>query len=360
MPGLDILNSTLRFIGFENSDPLLSDGLKLVVKGDNASASYLQRKLNIGYARAARLLDELQQMGIVGPADGASTRKILINTEELDDFLKGIIKPSDEEVDDFSFYQVPKLPTDLTNFVPKLWTIPFGRDENNKDLSFDLDQIGHLLVVGNPYSQKMAFADAVICSQLLTGTPNQVRFILIDTSGQLGIYKHIPHLLSPVITDYEKGLSAFKWVMTEVDRRQKIFAERGVRSFSAFENLPEAVHLPRIIVICQWQETADREFEYILSKVTGIAHFAGIHFFFFYDYAGSKYLPASVKANLPNRLVFQTTTAQDSRLVGVIGGEKLAANMAILNGIGEYKNSNLVPFLLHENITSKIIASIQK
>ena len=64
--------------GGENRDSLFEEALRLIVQHNNASASFLQRKLSIGYARAARVLDELQQAGIVGPADGAKPRNILI------------------------------------------------------------------------------------------------------------------------------------------------------------------------------------------------------------------------------------------------------------------------------------------
>ena len=58
-------------------DPLFDDALRIIIQHDNASASFLQRKLSIGYARAARILDELQQAGYIGPADGAKPREIL-------------------------------------------------------------------------------------------------------------------------------------------------------------------------------------------------------------------------------------------------------------------------------------------
>jgi len=62
----------------EDKDPLLLEAVKLVVESDNASASFLQRKMSLGYARAAQILDQLQFLGIIGPADGAKPRKILI------------------------------------------------------------------------------------------------------------------------------------------------------------------------------------------------------------------------------------------------------------------------------------------
>lgn len=68
-----------------NGDQLLDEAVDLVVKTGKASASYLQRRFRIGYARAARILDLLEAKGIVGPGDGAKPRDILISRTDLED-----------------------------------------------------------------------------------------------------------------------------------------------------------------------------------------------------------------------------------------------------------------------------------
>jgi DNA segregation ATPase FtsK/SpoIIIE-like protein len=148
--------------------------------------------------------------------------------------------------------------------------------------------------------------------------------------------------------------------MAEVYRNYKLFSQVEGRSYSAYNKTPDGSQLPRIIVICRWHEIVSDILEDILIQISGVAHLSGIHLFLYYDYAGAKYLPPSVKANLPNRLVFKTTSAQDSKFAGVSGAEKLSGNMAILDGIGEHKNTKLTSNLLRESTVQKIIASILK
>jgi len=63
-------------------DPLLEEAERLVVQTRKASASFLQRRMRIGYARAARLLDLLEKKGVVGPAQGSKPREVLVGGEE--------------------------------------------------------------------------------------------------------------------------------------------------------------------------------------------------------------------------------------------------------------------------------------
>ena len=65
-----------EFFGSGDEDPLFEDVKKIVLETKKASASFLQRRLRIGYSRAARLIDILEERGIVGPADGAKPREV--------------------------------------------------------------------------------------------------------------------------------------------------------------------------------------------------------------------------------------------------------------------------------------------
>lgn len=64
-------------------DPMLKDAIRIVVEAGQASASLLQRKLKVGYSRAGRLIDEMEQRGVIGPFEGAKPRKVLITESEL-------------------------------------------------------------------------------------------------------------------------------------------------------------------------------------------------------------------------------------------------------------------------------------
>ena len=63
--------------GNYDGDPLYDQALEIVIQSGKASASYLQRRLSIGYNRAARLVEEMEERGIVGPANGSKPREIL-------------------------------------------------------------------------------------------------------------------------------------------------------------------------------------------------------------------------------------------------------------------------------------------
>lgn len=66
--------------GGEGTDPFFNEAIQLITQVDKASASLLQRKLKVGYARAARILDELEAAGYVGPAEGSKPREVLKRT----------------------------------------------------------------------------------------------------------------------------------------------------------------------------------------------------------------------------------------------------------------------------------------
>ena len=61
----------------DGEDPLYDQALEIIVQSGKASASYLQRRLKIGYNRAARLVEEMEERGIVGPANGSKPRELI-------------------------------------------------------------------------------------------------------------------------------------------------------------------------------------------------------------------------------------------------------------------------------------------
>jgi DNA segregation ATPase FtsK/SpoIIIE-like protein len=343
-------------------DELFDDAAKLVIEGQNASASYLQRKMDIGYARAARILDELEQMGIVGPADGAKPREVGFKVyKDYVDYKNGSSPGAKtEEHEDFSHYVLPKVKLESLHFEPHVWEIPFGLDQTNQPVTSQLEKIGHLLVIGNPQCLKMEFVDTILCSQLLCCTPDQIRFVIIDPSNHLQIYNGIPHLLSRVIESNDKSRSAFYWTSGEVSRRFKIFAQAGVRTFSAYNKVPDSLQLPRIVFVMRLCEEPDKEIQALIARLTSIASAAGIHLVLIYDFAGSRYIPREIKANLPNVLVFRTTSSTDSNLAGVDGAEKLSPDEAILKEIDLGEQTKIKWASIAEGDVRKLIVEIKK
>ncbi len=78
-------DGTVDFSDPDEGDELFDEAKTLILQAGKASTSYLQRRLKIGYARAARLMDLLEEAGIVGPADGAKPREILVTEKEVEE-----------------------------------------------------------------------------------------------------------------------------------------------------------------------------------------------------------------------------------------------------------------------------------
>ncbi len=245
-------------------------------------------------------------------------------------------------------------------FVPKLWHAPFGTDGNEEAVELGLEQLGHLLIIGNPQSRKMEFVDAVICSQLLCASPDQVRFVFIDHSSNLRIYDGIPHLLSPTVHEYDRGYAALRWLLSEMDRRQDAFIHCGVRSYGSYIQLKDAAKLPRIIAVLRWVEETDTTAESELTRLTSLAHKTGIHLFLISDYGRSKFLPAQLKANFPYSIVFKTTSAADSRSAGVSGAEELSLDEAIFKSFDQKDPVKQKASVIPEAEVKQILDAIPK
>jgi S-DNA-T family DNA segregation ATPase FtsK/SpoIIIE len=206
----------------------------------------------------------------------------------------------------------------------------------------------------------MEFVDTILCSQLLCCTPSQIGFVIIDQSNHLQIYNGLPHLLSPVIERNDKSRSALHWTSAEVSRRFRIFAQAGVRTFSAYNKALDSLQLPRIVVVVRLCEEPDKEIQGSIATLTSIASTAGIHLVLIYDFAGSRYIPVNIKANLPNVLVFHTTSSSDSRLVGVKGAEKLSPDEAILKGEFLEEQTRIKWHRISEADVRKLITEIKE
>lgn len=363
----------MKYTGFalsdEDKDQLFEDAARLVIESNNASASFLQRKLSIGYARAARLLDELQKAGIVGSADGAKPRDVFFkHYEEYQKNQSGQLKPSEDAVIEKMDYKVPdfrlstpdKVPwgEPLTSVKPTPLTIPFGFDDQNQLITLPVNQLDHLLVVGNPQSKKMEFLDTLILSQLLSTTPQQLKLILADESNYLNLYKELPHLLSPVINGAEKTISALRWTQSEIVRRQKLFSEVGVRNYESYNHLSGSDALPRILLIVRLF-SHDLELDYAYTQITSYGHLTGVHLVMVVDQASGTFISSQVKANIPNRLVFRTTSSSDSSAAGVKGADKLYEGQAILK-VANKECVQLTSVYTSDENVSEVISAIQK
>lgn len=80
----------------EEQDPLFEEAKALVLKHQLGSTSLLQRELRVGYSRSGRLMDQLEQAGIVGPFDGAKAREVLVNSDGTSRIYKDVSSTDDD------------------------------------------------------------------------------------------------------------------------------------------------------------------------------------------------------------------------------------------------------------------------
>ena len=245
-----------------------------------------------------------------------------------------------------------------------------GRDVSGKPFVYDVAQAPHLLIAGTTGSGKSVGINVILVSLMMRHTPETLRLILIDPKQvEFAVYKDVPHLLTPVITDMHKALSALKWACDEMERRYTLLSHFEVRKLEVFNEKvrqwnsegqprkdptwnpqdsmePEAPYiqpLPFIFVVVD--EFADimlslkkqkSDFESAISRIAAKARAVGIHLLLATQSPRKEFITGQIKANLPTQIAFKVRSNIESQLVlGVKGAEGLLGRgdmLAKLNG----------------------------
>jgi len=208
-------------------------------------------------------------------------------------------------------------------------SVSLGLDVSGSPLQADIAKMPHVLVAGTTGSGKSVLINAFISSLLFRASPQEVRLILIDPKRvEFTIYNGIPHLLTPVIVEPDKILSALKWAMAEMDKRYKIFAERAVRNIDSYNELSGFQALPYIVIVID--ELADLmmfapvEVEDAIARLAQMARATGIHLVIATQRPSVNVITGLIKANIPCRIAFSVSSMIDSRVIIDTGGaEKL-------------------------------------
>src|SRR5690606_4037674 len=136
---------------------------------------------------------------------------------------------------------------------PNPLKFPLGKNVSGQPYTTDLADMPHLLIAGTTGSGKSVCVNAMLASYLLTLTPDEIRFVLVDPKRvELTGYNGIPHLLAPVIVDAEKVVGALQWMQREMDLRYRMFAESNVRNiteYNAKQSAAGAKILPFYLVV---------------------------------------------------------------------------------------------------------------
>ena len=211
-------------------------------------------------------------------------------------------------------------------------TMALGKDIDGQAAIADLAKMPHMLVAGATGSGKSVFINGVINSMLYKAKPEEVKFLMVDPKMvELTIYKGLPHLVAPVVTDPKKAATALRWVVEEMENRYELFAgsnARGLESYNQQLKDEGKDPLPYIVVVID--ELADlmmvaaNEVEDAICRLAQKARAAGIHLILATQRPSVDVVTGLIKANIPTRLSFSLSSQADSRTILDEGGaEKL-------------------------------------
>ncbi len=208
-------------------------------------------------------------------------------------------------------------------------TVPLGLDVSGNFRVGKIDKMPHVLIAGQTGSGKSVLMNSWIATLLMRASPDEVRMILVDPKRvEMALYNNIPHLLSPVIHEPEKVVSALNWALKEMDRRYKLFAEVGARNVAGYNEMSGLQGLPYILIFID--ELADimlyapAEVEDSVCRIAQMARATGIHLILATQRPSVDVLTGLIKANIPSRVSFAVASMTDSRVIlDTPGAEKL-------------------------------------
>jgi len=210
--------------------------------------------------------------------------------------------------------------------------IALGEDVKGQPIVSDMTRMPHLLIAGATGSGKSACINSIISCLLLTNTPDNLRFLMVDPKMvELTLYNGIPHLLSPVVTEVDKAAGVLFWAVKEMERRYTLCSKVGARDLVRYnEYLAKRNEkaLPYIVVIvdemADLMMAAPEEVEKHICRLAQMARAVGIHLIIATQRPSVDVITGLIKANFPSRIAFAVTSQTDSRVIlDVPGADRL-------------------------------------
>jgi DNA segregation ATPase FtsK/SpoIIIE, S-DNA-T family len=206
-----------------------------------------------------------------------------------------------------------------------------GRDIAGEAVILELSKMPHVLIAGATGSGKSVMINTLLTSLLYRNSPSDLKLILVDPKQvELTPYNDIPHLLTPVIVEPEKCISALKWAVNEMERRYSLLAEEKVRDIASYNERkrPDGEGMPYIVIVID--ELADlmmiaaRDVEALIVRLAQKARAVGVHLVLATQRPSVDVITGLIKANVPARIAFTVASQVDSRtIIDQMGAEKL-------------------------------------
>ncbi|RFB17841.1 DNA translocase FtsK [Bacillus sp. HNG] len=238
-------------------------------------------------------------------------------------------------------------------------TVAMGLDISGKPIVTDLQKMPHGLIAGATGSGKSVCINAMLVSLLYKASPDEVKLLLIDPKMvELAPYNHIPHLVSPVITDVKAATASLKWAVEEMERRYELFAHTGVRDIGRYNEMvkkhdEKSGKLPYLVIIidelADLMMVAPGDVEDSICRIAQKARACGIHLILATQRPSVDVITGLIKANIPTRIAFSVSSQVDSRtIIDSSGAEKLLGKGDMLF----LENGSSKPFRVQGNFVS--------
>lgn len=197
-------------------------------------------------------------------------------------------------------------------------TLSLGKDISGEPMVADLAEMPHLLIAGTTGSGKSVCVNGIIMSILLSATPDEVRFVMVDPKMvELSQFNDIPHLLAPTVTDPKKAAGVLNWVVGEMENRYKKLSTAGVKNIKGYN--ARGNKMPYIVVIidelADLMQVSAKAVESSITRLAQLSRAVGIHLILATQRPSVDVITGVIKANFPARISFKVASKVDSRTV---------------------------------------------
>ena len=211
------------------------------------------------------------------------------------------------------------LESDIFKKAKSPLTLALGKDIVGAPFVTDLKKLPHLLIAGTTGSGKSVGINAMILSLLYKNSPDELKILMIDPKMlEFSIYNDIPHLLTPVITESKKAITALNAMVKEMERRYKLMAKIKVKNIEGF-NKKSSKKLPYIVIVIDelsdLMMTSGKDVEYSIARLSQMARASGIHLIVATQRPSVDVVTGLIKANLPSRISFKVGQKIDSKVI---------------------------------------------